>query len=55
MSVLVAVELISKVLRVGLHVLEDVELVEVVLCARLAHDGLVVGVNGAVSVGEGLL
>ena len=55
MSVLVAVELGLEVPRVVVHVLGSVELVEVVYFALVAHDGLVVLVNGAVSVGEGLV
>ena len=54
-SVLVAVELGLEVLRVVVHVLGSVELVEMVLFARVAHDGPVVFVNGGVKVGEGLL
>ena len=51
---LVAVELGLEVLRVVVHVLGSVELVEVVLAACVALNGLVVGVNGGVKVGEGL-
>ena len=52
MSVLVAVELGLEVPRVVVHVLGSVELVEMVLFARVAHDGLVVFVNGGVKVGQ---
>ena len=54
-SVLVAVELGLEVPRVVVHVLGSVELLEVVYFTLVAHDGLVVLVNGAVSVGEGLV
>ena len=39
----------------GPYVLVGIELVEVVYFALVAHDGLVVFVNGGVKVGEGLL
>ena len=53
--VAVAAEPLVEAIFAGVHVLEGVELVEVVYFALVAHDGLVVFVNGGVKVGEGLL
>ena len=53
--VAVAAEPLVEALFAGVHVLEGIELVEVVYFALVAHDGLVVFVNGGVKVGEGLL
>ena len=53
--VAVAAEPLVEALVSGVHVLEGIELVEVVYFALVAHDGLVVLVNGGVKVGEGLL
>ena len=53
--VAVAAEPLVEALVSGVHVLEGMELVEVVFFTLVAHDGLVVFVNGGVKVGEGLL
>ena len=53
--VAVAAEPLVEAIFFGVHVLKGVELVEVVYFALVAHDGLVVFVNGGVKVGEGLL
>ena len=44
-----------KSFELWVHVLGSVKLIEVVLVACVALDALVVGVNGGVKVGEGLL
>lgn len=52
---LVAAEPLVEALVSGVHVLVGIELVEVVYFTLVAHNGLVVFVNGGVKVGEGLL
>ena len=53
--VAVAAEPLVEAIFAGVHVLEGIELVEVVYFTLVAHAGLVVFVNGGVKVGEGLL